>query len=418
MNKRNLIVCFLFVIIFVSGCEKQEIVFEDSKDDIKETDKSIDYSDLYNDYVKVLKDKKILVLEDNSYNEIGTVYENYLLELEKTESIKDGYFKIKGLDYYVGYDNLLKINEIKRDDFYKNYILFNESIKTDDKTRFYLNNNIVFELNLGITLPILIKDDDYYGVLYNNNLFYIKKDECSIIKSNNTDLKHTTAISALVYHATYDHNNIEEKNKCIKNNATICLSDIQFDSQMKYLKDNNYLTATMNDLEMFIDGKVNLPKNTVLITIDDGYFSDAAVKIIEKYDLHATIFLIGELANLDEWKTDSWYSKNIELHSHTYNMHNPGKCSGGQGSILKCGDKNMLLEDLKKSREQLKGSTVFCYPFFEYNDYAINILKEAGFTMAFAGGRQKIKVGSNKMTLPRFGVINTTTLEAFKSTIS
>ena len=78
----------------------------------------------------------------------------------------------------------------------------------------------------------------------------------------------------------------------------------------------------------------------------------------------------------------------------------------------------MLLEDLKKSREQLKGSTVFCYPFFEYNDYAINILKEAGFTMAFAGGRQKIKVGSNKMTLPRFGVINTTTLEAFKSTIS
>ena len=78
MNKRNLIVCFLFVIIFVSGCEKQEIVFEDSKDDIKETDKSIDYSDLYNDYVKVLKDKKILVLEDNSYNEIGTVYENYL----------------------------------------------------------------------------------------------------------------------------------------------------------------------------------------------------------------------------------------------------------------------------------------------------------------------------------------------------
>ena len=98
-------------------------------------------------------------------------------------------------------------------------------------------------------------------------------------------------------------------------------------------------------------------------------------------------------------------------------MHTPNVCSGGQGSILKCGNKEELLADLKKSREQLNGSTVFCYPFFEYNDYAINVLKEAGFTMAFAGGRQKIKVGSNKMKLPRYGVINTSTMEDFKRII-
>ena len=86
---------------------------------------------------------------------------------------------------------------------------------------------------------------------------------------------------------------------------------------------------------------------------------------------------------------------------------------GGQGSPLKCLDKDILLADLKKSREQLNGSTVFCYPFFEYNDYAINVLKEAGFTMAFAGGRQKIKVGSDKMKLPRYGVINTFNINNF-----
>ena len=37
--------------------------------------------------------------------------------------------------------------------------------------------------------------------------------------------------------------------------------------------------------------------------------------------------------------------------------------------------------------------------------------------MAFAGGRQKIKVGSNKMTLARYGIINTSTLEDFKRVI-
>ena len=182
---------------------------------------------------------------------------------------------------------------------------------------------------------------------------------------------------------------------------------------MKYLSDNNYYTPTMKDVEMFIDGKIQLPEHTALITIDDGYFADAAVKVLEKYELHATLFLIGALSEVEKWKTDAWYSTSLELHSHTYNKHTPGMCSGGQGSILKCGNKEELLADLKKSREQLNGSTVFCYPFFEYNDYAINILKEAGFTMAFAGGRQKIKVGSNKMKLPRYGVINTSTLNEF-----
>ena len=98
-------------------------------------------------------------------------------------------------------------------------------------------------------------------------------------------------------------------------------------------------------------------------------------------------------------------------------MHTPGVCSGGQGSALKCADRETLLKDLKKSREQLNGSTVFCYPFFEYNDYAISVLKEAGFTMAFAGGRQKIKVGSDKMKLSRYGIINTSNLEDFKKVI-
>ena len=83
-----------------------------------------------------------------------------------------------------------------------------------------------------------------------------------------------------------------------------------------------------------------------------------------------------------------------------------------------CLNKETLLADLKKSREQLNGSTVFCYPFFEYNDYAISVLKEAGFEMAFIGGRYKIKVGSNKYKLPRYGIINTTYVEDIKKIIN
>ena len=99
-------------------------------------------------------------------------------------------------------------------------------------------------------------------------------------------------------------------------------------------------------------------------------------------------------------------------------MHKTGVCPGGQGGPIKCVARDKILEDLRKSREQLNGSTVFCYPFFEYNDYAISLLKEAGFEMAFIGGRTKIKVGSDKYKLPRYGIINTTYVSDIKKIVN
>ena len=424
MRKRNIEVIkisfIIFVVILIGLMVYQ--IFSNKKNTyngIINTNSSviqeikIDYIKYYNDFVKTQKEKNIYITEDSKFVEYGIVYPDITLSLEKDEYIDLGYFKIKDSNYYIDYNDIEQSSEEEENLFWKNYIPYNESIRTDTKTNFYLNDKIQFTLNTAMELPIIIKDDNYYGVLYKEKLYYVKKDEVELFKNKNTDKYYTTSISALVYHATYDSNNKQEKNKCLNNNATICLSDKMFDEQMKYLSDNNYYTATMKDIEMFVDGKIQLPKKTVLITIDDGYYADATVKILEKYNLHATLFLIGALSEVEEWKTDAWYSKSLELHSHTYNMHAPNVCEGGQGSALKCLAKEKLLEDLRKSREQLNNTTVFCYPFFEYNDYAIEILKEAGFTMAFTGGRSKIKVGSNKMKLPRYGIINTTTLNQF-----
>ena len=424
-NKKSYIIFIILIIIFLVFIG---LVFisnnknnKDNKDilDNKEKEVKINYLDYYYPIVSTLNDKIIYKLENNEFIEYGNVSSNVILSLNKDEYFEKGYFKIIDTEYYIDYKDLKEAREDEKENLiWKNYIPFNESINTKNNTNLYKNDKLIFTFNESLTLPIIIKDDNYYGIIYKDKLYYVLKDECEVIQSHNTDLKHTYGFSALVYHATYDHENYKEKERCLNANSVICLSDIEFDKQMKYLKDNNYYTATMKDVEMFIDGKVQLPEHTVVVTIDDGYYLDAAVKVLEKYELHATLFLIGALADLDEWKTDSFYSKSIELHSHTYMMHTPNICLGGQGSILKCGNKEEILADLKKSREQLNGSTVFCYPFFEYNDYAINILKEAGFTMAFAGGRQKIRVGSNKMKLPRYGIINTTSLNNFISIIS
>lgn len=368
----------------------------------------ISYKDYYFNQVKTNDEKVIYKLENNKFYEVGEVSKDIILCLESDKYLDFGFFKLKNSNYYIDYKNLEEdTTEIEvLNNTYQNYIPFNESIKTTDTTNFYLNDKLVYSYKIEMELPILIKEDNYYGVIFENKLLYVKKDECEVIKKQNTDLKHTSKIATLVYHFTYDSTNLEEKKKCLNSNVTICLSDTLFKAHLTYMKDNNFYTATMEDLSLFIDGKVQLPEKTVVITIDDGYFVSAAIKVLEELDLHATLFLIGKAGSPDDYKSD-----NLEIHSHTYGMHYAGACPGGQGSPLKCLNREKLLDDLKKSREQLNGSTVFCYPFFEYNDYAISVLKEAGFEMAFIGGRYKIKVGTNKYKIPRYGIINTTTVK-------
>ena len=169
------------------------------------------------------------------------------------------------------------------------------------------------------------------------------------------------------------------------------------------------LTLKMNEVEMYIDGKVQLPKS-VLITIDDGPKTKIAVDMLTEYKMYATIFLVTSWFNEDDYyKTDY-----IELHSHTHNMHDGGHCPGGQGGGIKCLPEEEIQKDLKQSREDLNGSTVFCYPFYEYNDYSIKMLKQAGFTMAFIGESAKsdnlVHVGSDKFKLRRFVIVTYTTL--------
>ena len=123
----------------------------------------------------------------------------------------------------------------------------------------------------------------------------------------------------------------------------------------------------------------------------------------------------------NDYDPNSYQNNFIEVHSHGHNLHNPGVCSGGQGGAIKCLEKTKLLEDLSASRKKLNNTTVFCYPFYEYNDYSIQVLKEAGFTMAFGGygegGVYRITPGINKFKLPRYVIYNTTSVNDLKKYI-
>lgn len=69
----------------------------------------------------------------------------------------------------------------------------------------------------------------------------------------------------------------------------------KFDKQMKYLKDHNYNTITLKQMDCFINKTCKIPRKSVLITMDDGYKSnyDLAFKVLKKYNFNGVVFYMG-----------------------------------------------------------------------------------------------------------------------------
>ena len=417
-KKNKLIILILILVITIiiilsfAYVKSSNIKKENAR--IKKENHIKEINSYYNDFVTTNKETK---LYNSDNEEVGTISNNVELTLLKeTISENTKYFKIKTFDndYYIKYQDVDKIDKLSEtNERYKKYIVFNENIITNDKTSFYdENDKLLYTLNKSFDFPIIIKEDDKYGIEFENRLLYIKKDNVKEIHANNnTEEKNSSGIAVLNYHAFYDEKNPEEKSACT---TSICHSKKQFESHLQLIKEKEMLTLKMHEVEWYIDGKIQLPKS-VLITIDDGPKTQVAVDLLTEYKMYATIFLITS------WFDETTYYKTdyIELHSHTHNMHEVGQCPVGQGGGIKCLSEEKIQQDLIKSREELNGSTAFCYPFYEYNNYSIKMLKKAGFTMAFAGESRDsdnlVHVGSDKFNLRRYIIVINTTINDLNS---
>lgn len=404
MKKTWFIIIFFLILIFSLFFYKK---YTYKKEKI---DKEFEIKSHYNNYVITTNKTKLYRLNNSRYGYYGNIEKN--VELELDNGVEGDYFYIPNVDLYIKYSYVKPIDSLKNiDNRYKNYIIFNENIKTKDVTKFYNNDKILqFSINKSFDFSIIIKDNEYYGVEFNNNLYYIKKDEVvSLYENKNTDQEYRNNLRTLMYHFVYN----PLKQEC---KTTICHTLDQFESHLKYIRENNYFTLKMDEIEMFIEGKIQIPKKSTALTIDDGSVAEETYDLLKKYKTNATMFVITA------WNgsTVKYASEYMDLESHTNNMHNVNQCKGmgHQGGGILCLSDKEILDDLKKSQEVLGDSVYFAYPFFDYNERAIKLLKEAGFKMAFigqAGVDGFSKVGTNLYKVPRKAIFSYTTYKEFVS---
>ncbi len=405
---RVLIIVTIFISVISLGCgvfiyndmkEREEVslnVSNTRKSLIKDENVLIKIKSNYGSAVKTTKDTKLYINDNGKYKDIGSINKDNILELESIDNINlnNKYFKLLDNDYYVSYKDVIPTTDTinKR---YLNYIEFPIEVTTKENVVYYGENfNEVFTINIPVTSKVIVNLDDYYGISLLSRLVYVKKEDVNNVVEVDSSEEKAESIPAILYHFIY----LNGDNSC---NDIICHSEEQIDSHFKFLSDNNVFTLNTSEVLSFIKGEINLPKKSILITIDDGARAENFIPFLEKYGLNATLFLVS-----------SWYPVNkfessyLEIASHTHNMHTTGVCPTGQGGGINCLPESEILNDLKLSRETLNNTKAFCFPFYEYSDYSINLVKEAGFEMAFIGGSTKIKKGINPYKIPRYPILS------------
>ena len=98
-------------------------------------------------------------------------------------------------------------------------------------------------------------------------------------------------LPVLMYHFFYSKDDPNYAGKVPNNNL---LMVEKFAEQMDFLVDNNYYFPSWQEVNDYVDGKINLPEKSVVLTDDDGNhtFFALAVPVTEERKIPITSFII------------------------------------------------------------------------------------------------------------------------------
>lgn len=254
---------------------------------------------------------------------------------------------------------------------------------------------LIIIIFLVIPLFYLIINQCLYINNSTNNQQFIHKDNDKPFNNSNNITTSLKDIEHTYLKRTFLGNNLKYNNEGVpvlmyhsisnKKGNEIQLSKDLFESQMKFLKDKNYTTLSLDELYDFLIFNKPIPKKSVVITFDDGYVDNYlnAYPILKKYNFRATIFVITD---------------NVDKHSHTINSTQIREMSINGIDIMSHTEKHedlslitydKQLYSMKTSKEFLekilhKKINYIAYPYGRYNKDTLNAVKDSGYTMAFS----------------------------------
>ncbi len=217
-------------------------------------------------------------------------------------------------------------------------------------------------------------------------------------------------IPVLMYHYVYTDNAIPES---LNGNY---IKDTDLEAQLKFLKENKYYFPSFTELRAYVDGKISLPENSIILSFDDGQygFLEHGIPLLEKYEVPSTSFLIG--INEGQNKMRAYHSPYVCYQSHSFDMHHGGG-NIGHGGIISAMTTEQIKEDLKKCAELTGNNEAFAYPYGDVTADAKQAITENQILCAFTTENGKVYPGNDFTALPRVRVQGANSLNAYISSL-
>jgi peptidoglycan/xylan/chitin deacetylase (PgdA/CDA1 family) len=173
--------------------------------------------------------------------------------------------------------------------------------------------------------------------------------------------------------------------------SNLCMPAEVFEQQLRYLKENGYRVIGPEALAEFLDYRKPIPKNAVMISVDDGYRSvyDVAYPILKKYGFTATLFIyidyVGVSSQAITWdqlrelKREGFY-----IGSHSVNhsdLSNQKKDEDGKAYLARL-KKEIFLSKQIIDEKLGQDTLIFSYPFGRRNQTVASLAQQAGYKIA------------------------------------
>jgi peptidoglycan/xylan/chitin deacetylase (PgdA/CDA1 family) len=198
-----------------------------------------------------------------------------------------------------------------------------------------------------------------------------------------------------------------------------------FRQQMRYLSMTGYNVIPLRQLYDYVTGKrASIPRNAVVITIDDGWRSTYTEVFpeMQKLGFPFTVFIypriIGQTSHALTWKqVKQMADAGVDIESHSFS--HPFLTKRRHATLDERDCYQWLdheLEGSKKAIERETGHTVsfLAYPYGDYDHYLVAACARAGYAAALTCDYGRVRKASDPLRMKRFVIDKRMDFAAFR----
>lgn len=196
------------------------------------------------------------------------------------------------------------------------------------------------------------------------------------------------------------------------NDTKFSLTREAFRQQMNYLASAGYTVIPLEHLQQYLEGKrESLPRNSVVITVDDGWKCTYTVIYpeLKQLKLPFTLFMypkfVGQSAYALNWKEIREMSANgVDIQSHAFS--HPFLTRRYHRRFDSRAYSVWLDHELRGSKKRIEketGKTVkyLAYPYGDYDEHVVEAAREAGYKLAVTAEYGRVVRNSDPLRLRR-----------------